>query len=159
MDLIASGISGRVICLGIENQLGVNIGSFFFFLRVISLPKMNHARFSSDKMFFLIISQIFLSASLIIRIAQFLIKRKDGISWLIFRLSNTHFNISFFQIQLEYYLLLLLISLFSILCYGIFNNLKTTHLLTLYNTSDTSFTFRFNLSTYKAIPFIPIYPT
>lgn len=42
MDLIASGISGRVICLGIENQLGVNIGSFFlfFFLRVISLSKI-----------------------------------------------------------------------------------------------------------------------
>lgn len=80
MDLIASGISGRVICLGIENQLGVNIGSFFFFLRVISLPKMNHARFSSDKMFFPIISQIFLNASLIIRIAQFLIRRKDRIS-------------------------------------------------------------------------------
>lgn len=81
MDLIASGISGRVICLGIENQLGVNIGSFFFFfLRVISLPKMNHTRFSSDKMFFPIISQIFLNASLIIRIAQFLIRRKDRIS-------------------------------------------------------------------------------
>lgn len=51
----------------------------FFFLRVISLPKMNHTRFSSDKMFFPIISQIFLNASLIIRIAQFLIRRKDRI--------------------------------------------------------------------------------
>lgn len=51
MDLIASGISGRVICLGIENQLGVNIGSFFFFFFTRNFTLEDHSRFRLKSFF------------------------------------------------------------------------------------------------------------